>query len=109
SERTLEAQRIANAKKKVENSNGMLVFVAAQGEESRPAAFQLLDELRKHRALQEKKIFAEGGFFQKKLGAQLSLADRLQATHCVIIGQEELEQGEVTLRSLKDSTQQRLP
>ena len=89
--------------------DGVLVFVAAQGEETYPAAFQLMQELRTQKALLDRKIVVEGGFFQKKLGAQLTLADRLGAAYCVIMGQEELERGEVTFRSLKESAQNRIP
>ncbi len=109
SERTIQAMQAAEKTKKVESRQSLLVFVAAQGDAPAAAAFQLLQELRVDPALQERSIFFEGGFFQKKLGAQLSLADRLNAGYCVIMGQDELEKDEITLRSLKDSTQERLP
>jgi histidyl-tRNA synthetase len=108
SERTLDALRAA-AKGKPERSEGTLIFVAAQGEDTTPAAFQLLQDLRFNKSLHERNIYVEGGFFQKKLGAQLTLADRLNASYCVIMGQDELEKGEVTVRSLKKSAQERIP
>jgi histidyl-tRNA synthetase len=107
SERTIQALKAAS--KDLAGKPSLIVFVAAQGEDTYPSAFQLLQELRLHKSLREKGILVEGGIFRKKLGAQLTLADRLGASHCVILGQEELEQGQVTLRSLKESTQQRLP
>ncbi|OGR90812.1 MAG: hypothetical protein A2992_07320 [Elusimicrobia bacterium RIFCSPLOWO2_01_FULL_59_12] len=107
SERTLDALKAAKTQPAA--SRGVLVFVAAQGEETVPAAFQLLQELRSNPQLGERHISVEGGFFQKKLGAQLTLADRLDARYCVIMGQDELEKGEITFRSLKESTQTRIP
>jgi histidyl-tRNA synthetase len=85
------------------------VFVAAAGEFALAPAFQLLQELRSDQSLRARGIIAEGGFFEKKLGAQLAIAHRLAATHCVIVGEEELAQGEVTLRDLQTSSQLRLP
>ncbi len=102
-ERVLEAMHAGSPDDIAEKSAGPLVFVAAQGDETLMAAFQLMQELR------DGGIATEGGFFHKKLGAQLSLADRLGAVYCVILGPEELAQDEVTLRTLKESTQQRLP
>jgi histidyl-tRNA synthetase len=107
SERTIAAIKAAAAKEEA-GKTGVRVFVAAQGEDTYPAVFQLLQELRLDKGLREKGILVEGGFFRKKLGAQMTLADRWGASHCVIVGQEELEQGQVTLRFLKSSSQERL-
>ena len=51
----------------------------------------------------------EGGFFEKKLGAQLTIADRQSATHVVIVGDEEVQKGEVTLRTMKTGAQEKIP
>jgi histidyl-tRNA synthetase len=107
SERTLQA--LAAAGKKLGEDQGFLVFVAAQADSVAASAFEVLQQIRQDAALRKRAIRAEGGFFRKKLGAQLTLADRLGAAYCVIIGPEEMEKGEVTLRSLKTSSQERIP
>src|SRR5262249_39187962 len=55
SERTLLA--LGAAGKKAENGSGFLVFVAAQGDEVSPEAFELLQDLRSQAALHDRKIF----------------------------------------------------
>jgi histidyl-tRNA synthetase len=110
SERTIEAVKAGSPPTAAgTRSKGDLVFVAAQGDEAAREAFDLLQELRQDTTLRERAISVEGGFFQKKLGAQLTLADRLNAGYCLIMGPDELAKGEVTLRSLKESTQESMP
>lgn len=106
-ERTLQA--LATMGRPLGKSTSFLVYVAAQGEKAVIAAFDLLQELRLEKKLEESHILVEGGFFGKKLGAQLTLADRLGATYCIILGDDELEKNIVTFRSLKDSAQQPVP
>lgn len=108
SERTLQALKVAMEKKALATPSSKLIFVAAQGDEAGASAFQLLQELRLNKAFAEKGLLVEGGFFRKKLSAQLSLADRLKAAYCIILGEDELAQGQVTLRSLKDSAQEKI-
>ena len=87
----------------------LLVFVAAVGEAASRVAYQTLQMLRQSPDLARIKLTAEGGFFEKKLGAQLTIADRIGATHCVILGEDEIQKGEVTLRTMNTSSQERLP
>jgi histidyl-tRNA synthetase len=85
------------------------VFVAAMGEAASRVAFQTLQMLRKSPELAKINLAAEGGFFEKKLGAQLTIADRIGAAYCVILGEDEIQKGEVTLRTMNTSSQERLP
>lgn len=100
-ERTLEVLKALGGE--AASASKPLVFVASQGPAG-SAAFALLERLR--RELDDFRI--EGGFFHKKLGAQLGLADRLGAGHCLILGEEEAAQGEVTIRHLKSGRQERV-
>lgn len=110
SERTIEAmQAIPDPGPSPETVGNIYLFVAAVGGPALEPAFQLLQELRMDVLLKEKAIRVEGGFFEKKLSAQLNIANRLGATHCVIFGEEELAKGEVTLRDLQTSTQGCIP
>ncbi len=85
------------------------LFVAAMGASPSQEAFQLLQELRMSGDLAQRGVVVEGGFFDKKLGTQLTMADRLGSVCCLILGEEELQRGEVTLKLLKASTQERVP
>ncbi len=85
-----------------------LVFVAAQGEAGAVEAFRLLQALRSSPELEAKGYVFEGGFFEKKLGAQLTMADRLKAVYCLLIGDDELAKGDVTIKKLASSQQQRV-
>ncbi|HVO33481.1 MAG TPA: His/Gly/Thr/Pro-type tRNA ligase C-terminal domain-containing protein, partial [Elusimicrobiota bacterium] len=69
-------------------------------------AFRLLQTWRDDPALRGLRF--EGGFFEKKFGAQLALADRLKAAHCVLLGEDELAKNELTLKTLKTGQQQRV-
>ena len=103
-ERTLEVLKVL-AKQKAETvPAGGLIFVAAQGDAAAAQAFALLETWRARPDFR-----VEGGFFEKKFGAQLSLADRLGATHCVILGDDEMAKQEATVRDLKSGEQTRIP
>ena len=45
---------------------------------------------------------------EMKFGKALSLADRLKARHAVILGEDEVAAGVVTVKRLADGTQQKL-
>ncbi len=80
-----------------------LVFLAALGPGAREKAFSLLQTLR------QEGIAAEMDFAQRSLKAQMSLADRLDAAFTVILGDRELEQGQVILRRMATGEQQQVP
>ncbi len=108
-ERALQAMAATQSNRAPSTEHRALVFVAALGEPAGAQAFKLLQELRQDKDLSKDGVVIEGGFFEKKLGAQLTMADRLNASHCVILGEEEVQKGEVTLRTMKTSTQEKLP
>ena len=75
------------------------VFIAAIGEEAENEALKLAKRLRK------------AGFsvttdcIRRGLKAQLRHADRIDAAYSVLIGQDELDRGVVTLRDMNNSSQ----
>jgi histidyl-tRNA synthetase len=78
------------------------------GEAAAREAFKLLDELRRNTELAACGLIFEGGFFEKKLGAQLTIASRLECSHCIILGDTELARGELVVKALQKGTQESL-
>jgi len=107
-ERVLQAVQ-ASKKEVVKSANSLYIFVAAMGEPAAAQAFTLLQELRTSNDIAKTGAVIEGGFFEKKLGAQLTIADRLGASHVVILGEDEVQKGEVTLRTMKTGAQEKIP
>jgi len=79
------------------------VFFAYQGETGKNLSVKLLSQLRDH-GLQS--IMAFGS---RSLKAQLREANRKEAAFTIIIGDSEIEKGEVQIKSMKDSTQEMIP
>ena len=79
------------------------VFVAALGEAARESAISLLRELR-HAGI-EAHMEYEG----RSIKSQMKRADRLGAACAVIIGDDELERGEVTVKDMRRGEQRRVP
>jgi len=103
-------QAIQATKKEVEKSiNSLYIFIAALGEPAGVEAFKLMQDLRQNMALAKAGLMIDGGFFEKKLGAQLTMADRLGVSYTLILGEEEVQKKEVTLRTMKTSSQERIP
>ena len=65
-------------------------------------ALRIADQLRQHA------ISAEVAFGDRKLGKQLSAANRSGAKYAVILGEDELKSGMVTLKDLRDGGDQRM-
>ena len=78
------------------------LFIAALGDNAKTKALILADNLRKD------------GFnviidvCERGLKAQLKYADRLNADFCAVLGDNEIEKGVVTLRNMKESTQEEI-
>ncbi|MFZ5626540.1 MAG: histidine--tRNA ligase, partial [Bacillota bacterium] len=81
---------------------GTRVFVAVLGTEAREQALVLTQQLR------SRGLAAETDLLGRSLKAQLKQADRLKVSYTVIVGGDELQRGEVQLRSMSDSSQQAL-
>lgn len=77
------------------------VFLVYQAEGGKLAAFRLAEELR------AQGISADLSYGDRKLGKQLGAADRARANFAVILGQDELASGTVTLKNLRDGGDQR--
>ncbi len=76
------------------------VFVAALGDPAREAAFALLRDLR--RAGLNAQLEYEG----RSLKSQMKRADRLKAPLVLLLGDDELARGEVTVKHMATSTQE---
>ena len=83
-------------------SRGVDVFLAWLGAATYPTAVKLA------RTLRERGISVELPAAEMKFGKALNLADRLGARYAVILGEEELAAGQVTVKRLADSEQKKL-
>ena len=79
------------------------VFIAALGQKSRLLAFEWLC------ALCRKGIKAEMEFGDKSLKSQMKQADRMEAEHVLMVGENEINAGEVILRNMKTKDQVSIP
>ena len=79
------------------------LFIAALGDRARDQAFQWLSRLNTGG------IAAEMDFSDKSLKSQMKRADKLGASHVLIVGAQELEQGTVTLRNMASKEQTDIP
>ena len=79
------------------------IFVAALGDKSRLLAFEWIC------ALGDEGIRAELDFEGKGLKSQMKRADRLEAGHVLIVGDDELEKGEAILRNMATKDQVSVP
>jgi histidyl-tRNA synthetase len=76
-------------------------FLVYQAEGGKLAAFRLAEELR------AQGISADLSYGDRKLGKQLGAADRARAHYAVILGEDELATGTVTLKNLRAGGEQR--
>jgi histidyl-tRNA synthetase len=75
------------------------VFVAHSGESASTIAFRVAEDLRDHGS---KVLLGSGGSFK----SQMKKADASNARYAVIIGEDEVSSGKVTLKNLRDGSQQ---
>jgi histidyl-tRNA synthetase len=78
------------------------VFVVAIGDEARHEARAVVRELR------DIGYRAESALEDRPLKAQLKMADRAGGTYAVIIGEQEMRDGVVTVRDMEKGTQERM-
>jgi histidyl-tRNA synthetase len=83
-------------------AGGPDVYLAWFGAAAQSAAIGLA------RRLRDAGIVVELPAVEMKFGKSLGLADRLKARHAVIVGDDELAAGVVTVKRLSDGTQQKL-
>ena len=84
------------------SGSGPDVFLAWFGAAAQAAAVGLA------RRLRDAGFVVELPAVEMKFGKSLGLADRLKARHAVIVGDDELAAGVVTVKRLSDSSQQKL-
>jgi len=80
---------------------GLCAFFVYQSEGAKQVAFRLAEMLRTH------DISADLSFGDRKLGKQLSAADRAGAHYAVILGEDELASDSVTIKDLRGGGEQR--
>ena len=85
-----------------EAASGLDVYLAWFGAAAQTAAIGLA------RRLRDAGFVVELPAVEMKFGKSLGLADRLKARHAVILGEDELAAGVVTVKRLADGTQQKL-
>ncbi|MDD2352388.1 MAG: histidine--tRNA ligase [Candidatus Caldatribacteriota bacterium] len=95
---TMEKQKV-----KIPVWAGIKVFVATVSSEDIPAAFKIINNLR------ENGISTETDYLNKSLKAQMRLANKLNVSYVLIVGQEELAEQKITIKNMTDGHQQAVP
>ena len=98
--RKIRVRKVKNEEPK-KNENG--VFVACMGSQAAKKSFQILG------ALRDNGLTADGTINNQSLKSQMRLANSLAMRHCIIIGEDELKENVVTLKDLKNQSQQKVP
>jgi len=98
----LERVLLALEKEEVEipYKKGLDFFLVNVGDETRSAAMKLLSMLRR------KGLSGDMDYTGRSLKGQMRLADKLQAAHSLIIGEEELKKKTITVRDMKTGEQE---
>ena len=89
---------LENTGKKIPEEAPLGAYIAGLDDEGRKAAFQLCDTLRKTG------ISAEFDHAARSVKAQFKYAGKVGAKYVVVIGSNELESGEYTVKNMADST-----
>lgn len=79
------------------------IFIGYRGEEAMMKAFELVNELR------QAGISAESDHLQRSIKAQMKYANKMKARYSVIIGESELEQGELKLKEMETGNEVTVP
>ena len=95
---TMEKQKV-----KIPVWAGIKVFVATVSSEDIPAAYKIINNLR------ENGISTETDYLNKSLKAQMRLANKLNVSYVLIVGQEELAEQKITIKNMTDGHQQAVP
>lgn len=85
----------------VDPKDNVEVFIVAMNE-TRTFAFTLLENLRRAG------IKAEKDFFERKIKAQFKQADKLNANFTIIVGEEELQRGVISIKNMKTQVQEEI-
>ncbi|MBN2395396.1 MAG: histidine--tRNA ligase [Candidatus Atribacteria bacterium] len=82
--------------------DGIQVFVAVTSSDDIMPAFKIISDLRKY------DITAEMDFLNKSLKAQMRSANKMNVSYVVIVGQEELKEGKVMIKNMKNGEQEKV-
>ena len=86
-----------------EKNRSVDAYVVALGETAQAEGFKLLDSLR------QQGLSASMDFAGRSMKAQMKQANKLGAKYSVILGEDEIAEGVVMLRSMEDSSQAKVP
>lgn len=95
---TLEANDI-----EIPKPEGVDVFIAIMGENAKAYGLNLLRKLR------QKGLKAEVDLLARNFKGQFKYSDRLNSKYTIVIGDDEIEKGLLTLKNMKTSEQKSLP
>lgn len=86
-----------------EKNRSVDAYVVALGEAAQAEGFKLLNSLR------QQGLSAAMDFAGRSMRAQMKQANKLGAKYSVILGEDEIAEGVVMLRSMEDSSQAKVP
>lgn len=86
-----------------EKNRSVDAYVVALGETAQAEGFKLLNSLR------QQGLSAAMDFAGRSMKAQMKQANKLEAKYSVILGEDEISEGVVMLRSMEDSSQAKVP
>ncbi len=86
-----------------EKNRSVDAYVVALGEKAQAEGFKLLNSLR------QQGLSAAMDFAGRSMKAQMKQANKLGAKYSVILGEDEIAEGVVMLRSMEDSSQAKVP
>lgn len=86
-----------------EKNRSVDAYVVALGETAQAEGFKLLNSLR------QQGLSAAMDFAGRSMKAQMKQANKLGAKYSVILGEDEISEGVVMLRSMEDSSQAKVP
>ena len=86
-----------------EKNRSVDAYVVALGEKAQAEGFKLLNSLR------QQGLSAAMDFAGRSMKAQMKQANKLGAKYSVILGEDEIAEGVVMLRSMEDSSQEKVP
>ena len=86
-----------------EKNRSVDAYVVALGEAAQAEGFKLLNNLR------QQGLSAAMDFAGRSMKAQMKQANKLGAKYSVILGEDEIAEGVVMLRSMEDSSQAKVP
>ncbi|MBA3816942.1 MAG: histidine--tRNA ligase [Parachlamydiaceae bacterium] len=79
------------------------LFIIAMGQKAKEASFSLLHDLRLHG------ISAEMDFSNKKVNKLMQYANQIEASNVAVIGDNELQKGEIEIKDMLSGTKRTLP